>query len=261
GYGAGGSALAYLAGEGGFAARHGSVLAVAAIESRLWSSYQPEPPALSGAPAGSNLFRRAWEAAVAGMKNLAPGKVGRTGPLPGQESGPLAAVSGPAVSGPMVPGPTVRRIPVLYVVSGRALSEIQAGWRRGNRPYRAVFDAFRSGAGPAALAAMEGAGPLDYQDFPFTHPVFSFLQPGQKGVKKSGNPVGDTAGIIGNFAVLLLEQARQAEQDWLLERMEEYNSGEDIELPEKKPEVYIPPRAPVSGGLYTESRGFPGFRL
>jgi hypothetical protein len=120
-------------------------------------------------------------------------------------------------------------LPALYLISGRALDV------RGQKPYRAVFDTMNSGTGPIALAAIEGAGPLDYQDYPIMYPVISFLQPGLKDVKISENPVNDTAGIIGNFTTYLLEQNLKMRN--------------------------VPARSGISGSLYLQSRGLPGFDL
>jgi hypothetical protein len=117
----------------------------------------------------------------------------------------------------------------LYLVSGRALDVFE-----GQNPYQAVFDTLRSGSGPAALAAIEGAGPLDYQDYPLTHPIYSYLLPGQETARQiSEDPIGDTASIIGNFASILWGQA----------------------------EIGALPRYAISGSLYTESKSIPGFRL
>jgi hypothetical protein len=209
GYGAGGSALAYLADESSFISAYGNVQGVVAIESRLWSAYLPEPRKVRATSLAQGMIRRQWTNIVNRLDNMQPQRVSRNGPLPGAE-----------LSG--------RGLPVLYLVSGRALDSSQ-----GQKPYQAVFDALRSGSGPVAIAAIEGAGPLDYQDYPLTHPVYSFLSPGLKGARQSAEPIGDTAGIIGNFASLLLEQS-------------DFNP---------------PPRHTISGRLYVESRGLPGFRL
>jgi hypothetical protein len=135
---------------------------------------------------------------------MKPRQVERKGPLP--ESG----------------------LPVLYLVSGNALD-----LQKGRQPYRAVFDTLDSGSGPVALTAVESAGPLDFQDFPLTSPVYSFLLPGAKNAKKSKNPVEDTAGIIGNYANFLLERSGHS----------------------------VIPRSQVNGNLYVQSKGLPGLRL
>jgi len=200
GYGAGGSALAYLAGENKFFRSYSNVLGVVAIESHLWSSYLPEARNAPQAPAK-------WVHVQERLSNMQSQRVSHTGPLPGAG------------------------LPIMYLVSGRALNS-----PKGQKPYQAVFASLRSGSGPVAFAAIKGAGPLDYQDFPLTHPLYSFLLPGLKGAKKSKDPVNDTASIISNFTSLLLEQSRSAKTS-------------------------IPPRYAIHGSLYVESRGLPGFRL
>jgi hypothetical protein len=125
-------------------------------------------------------------------------------------------------------------IPLLYLVSGKALEP-----QKGQRPYQAIFDSIRSGSGPVAITSIEGAGFLDYQDFPFTHPIFSFLLPGLKDVEKNENPIAGTANIIGNYASFLLERAGQ----------------------EKEQETIIPPRQAINGSFHFESKGLPAFHL
>ena len=209
GYGAGGSALAYMAAENTLSSLYGRVLGVAAIESRLWSSYRGidrHVPEITVTADLRGILRQQWLLFTGNLRNIRPRRVERTEPLP------------------------AAGLPVLYLISGRALDP------KGQQPYRAVFDTFHSFSGPIALTAIESAGPLDYQDFPLTHPLLSFLLPGRKGVKKTKNPIGDTAGIIGNFTVFLLEQTGQ--------------EG-----------ISIPPRQTTGGALFFESKGLPGFRF
>jgi len=213
GYGAAGSALAYLAGENGFASRYNAVQGVVAIESRLWSSYLPEPRVAGVIPVADTKLRIYWAIISNYLNSMKPQRVSRSGPLPSDASNAESSE---------------RKIPVLYLTSGRALDA-----SKGQRPYQAVFDTLRSGSGPVVFAAIDGAGPLDFQDYPLTHPAYSFLFPGLKGAQKSDNPVEDTANILNNFASALLEQA-------------DYKQ---------------PPRLPVNGLLYVESKGLPGFRL
>jgi len=233
GYGAGGSALAFMAGEDGLLARHGA-LGVVAIESRLWSSYAAVPRHVEPFTDTGTMYRLRTNV-VNWFHGIGPQRVSRTGSLP--EAG----------------------LPVLYVVSGRAL---EAGRRQ--RPYRAVFDAL-DGPGPSALIAVESSGPLDFQDFPLTQPLLSFFLPGLRGAGRSGNPVGDTAGIIGNVASLLLER-RLVELDARLGagRPEENREGENFEpepeteLEPETPagrEIDIPPRSSIGATLRVETRG------
>jgi hypothetical protein len=202
GYGAGGSALAYLAGESDFISRYGNIKGVVAIESRLWSSYFPQPLNTLDIPHTAGIVRRYASETLNRLIGILPRRVNFTGPLPGIG------------------------IPVLYLVSDKALDPSF----KGQKPYQAVLTSFRTGSGPSALVAIEGAGSLDYQDYPVTHPVYSFLLPGLKTAQKSENPVSDTASIISNFASFVLEM----------------NS---------------PPRYAISGKLHLESKGLPRLRL
>jgi hypothetical protein len=212
GYGAGGSALAYLAGENEFISRHTNVLGVAAIESRLWSSYLPVPRSIIETPVDDNIVLRYWTIVVNYFNSIRPQGISRSGPLPGD-------------------GNSDNGLPVLYLISGRALDSPQ-------KSYQAVFDALRSGSHPVALAAIQRAGPLDYQDYPVTHPLYSFFLRGQKGAQKNTDqrhedPVSDTAAIISNFTSFLLNRSKGT----------------------------TPNRHSINGSLYVESKGLPGFRL
>jgi hypothetical protein len=119
--------------------------------------------------------------------------------------------------------------------------------------YQAVINAMRSGTGPAALAVIESAGPLDYQDIPLTYPIYSFFMPGKKDGKKSKNPVSETADIIGGFASFLLEKAR--ENTPVLDTAEFSNENSA-----SKPKN-IPQRNAVKSNFYFESKGLKGFGL
>jgi len=243
GYGAGGSALAYMAGEGRFLYRHSDALGVIAIGSRLWSSYLGEPRVIEPLT-DTGMIPRMRTNISNWYQGIRPQRVIRTGLLP--EAG----------------------LPVLYLVSGRALDT-----GRGQRAYQAVFDALHSGYGPVALAAIKSAGPLDYQDFPLTQPMLSFFLPGLRGAERSENPIADTAGVIGNFASHLLER-RQAEQDRLFEQSQpvvdeflEPHENDLAEAEETAPEISarqaidIPPRSIIRGIVHMENRGLPELRL
>jgi hypothetical protein len=208
GYGAGGSALARGT---GYVFRQFDVVGIIAIESQLWSSYLPESRNVSESSLSDGFFQRFWS-----NINMQSRQVNRTGSLP--DSG----------------------FPLLYLISGRSLDS-----GKGQKIYQAVFDSLQQGdadnysstnVSPVAVAAIEGAGPLDYQDFPLTHPLYSFLLPGLKGTEKNEDPVGDTTAIIGNFTALLLRRAG-------------------------KTGIIMPTRQTVSSRLYVESKGFSSFQL
>jgi hypothetical protein len=176
GWGAGGSALYYLTAEyavpsvgrfpsPGRAGRAGrgnyEALGLMMVESRLWSSWDPAPG--TAAAADGNPILEALRRLPA---RLMPEKIGG----PGE---------------PQSPG-----IPVLYLVSGWALEEKTA-----RRDYAALFAALRNSPGPAALAVLEGTGPLDYSDFPVEYPLYRALFPGPR-----------AAGRAGGFPVALAAQ-------------------------------------------------------
>jgi hypothetical protein len=170
-----------LAETPGFATRFGNIKGIIAIESRFWSLYRSDPPVLPQVPDGAGWFLRFRTQAANWFRGIKAQKISGFSRLPR-----------PAV-------------PALYLVSDRALNTGDE-----KTPYRAVLQVLRNSSAPAALAALEGAGPLDYYDYPLSHPVYSFLFPGrkrgaQRSLKKSDNPVEDTASLIGNFSAMLLE--------------------------------------------------------
>jgi hypothetical protein len=211
GYGAGGSALAYLDANGGFASNN-NVLGILAVENRLWSSYQTDPPAASRNSSLRGFSYIRFLDMLDNIPSLLPKTLKRAKSLPSAN------------------------LPVLYLVSGKALKYSSLNYSEGKNPYQAIFDTERFASGPIAIAVIEDTGPLDYQDFPLTHPVYSLALPGRK-----ENSISDTAGIIGNFGSLLLEKASvQTEPD---------NNDS------QQPATLIPPRSPISGSLYVQSKG------
>jgi len=209
GYGAGGSALAYLNDNGGFGSNN-NVLGIIAVESRLWASYRTESPAVSGDSSERGFTSRKFPEIVDRLTGLLPKTLKRT-----ESSLPSA------------------NLPVLYLLSGKALKYPSLDYGEGKNPYQAIFDTERLASGPIAIAVIEDTGPLDYQDFPLTHPIYSFALPG---LKDTANYISDTAGIIGNFASLLIEQS-------------------SVQIEPESDVTNIPPRSPISGSLYVESRG------
>jgi hypothetical protein len=217
GYGAGGSALAYLNANNRFASNN-NVLGIAAVESRLWSSYQTESSVAPNSSMRGIKYHRLMEI-IDRITDLLPKTLKREKSLPSAN------------------------LPVLYLVSGRALNHPLLDYGTEKNPYQAIFDSQRLASGPITIAAIEDAGPLDYQDFPLTHPVYSFALPW---LKDPENTISDTASIIGNFASLLLEQSAQAEP-----------GNDDF----RQPATAIPPRSPISGSLYVNSRGMDWLKL
>jgi hypothetical protein len=192
GWGSGGSALYYLASEtavrpgaGRFSAagRAGAgkmfdgVLGLVVVESRLWSAWEPELPPAAETAAARNPLLQGLEAAGRWFARLQPEKI----------RGPVETET-PA-------------LPLLCLVSDRAFDGEAA-----RRDYGALFAGLRNARHPAALAALEGAGPLDYGGFPAEYPLYSALFPGGPAGRFDGlftwNPAEDTAAVIARFCGL-----------------------------------------------------------
>jgi hypothetical protein len=92
--------------------------------------------------------------------------------------------------------------PILLVVSDRAFEAEKAGG-----PYGALFQVFtRSVSGPRLLAAVPGAGPLDYSSIPVTKPLYSLLFGGkEKKIWRGEDYPAKTAGLIAGFASSVLK--------------------------------------------------------
>jgi hypothetical protein len=228
GYGAGGSALAYLNENGGFGSNN-NVLGIIAVESRLWSSYETEASAVYKDSSTRGFSYRILTEVVDRLTNLLPKTLKRTKAL-------LPSAN----------------LPVLYLISGKALNYPLVDYGKGKNPYQAIFDTGRFASGPIAIAAIKDSGPLDYQDFPLTHPVYSFSLPGQ--LNDAVNAISDTASIIGNFASLLIEQSMPTEQ---VEQVEQAEPDDDPQ----QPVTLIPFRSQINGSLYIESRAMPWLKL
>ena len=219
GYGAGGSALAlFAAANADFSERFSTVKGIITVESRFWSLYRAEPPLIPEPPKGAPWYLRlkmALTKRLSGFKRRRITGFGQFSP----------------------PG-----VPLLCLVSDRAaVFSRRAGSPARDNPYRALLDTLRNASGPAALAAIKGAGPLDYSDYPLSHPLYSFMFPGQeKNAATSANPPADTASIIGNFAALLLERETAA-------------------AAEPEPPLIIPEKHSVSADVYVETWGLPDF--
>jgi hypothetical protein len=198
GWGAGGSALAYLCaapeqnGPGfrkGAPSRMAAMMAAAAkvkpaygarglvvVEGRFWSSWVPASP--RPAAESSNVFFAFLARVQSWLGRFRPERI----------------------EGPGTPPQPV--IPTLYLVSDKALDE-----GRNQRSYAAAFAALRNSGVPAILAALEGAGPLDYSDFRAEYPLYTALLPGRG--KNSGGDRRDylekSAALIARFCRLCAE--------------------------------------------------------
>jgi len=237
GYGAGGSALAYLNADGRFASDD-NVLGIIAIESRLWSSYQTKSSRDSKSSSINGFLQRSIMDIIDRIMDLFQTTLNRAEVLPSAN------------------------LPVLYLVSGRALKHPRLDYGSGKNPYQAIFDTQRLASGPIAIASIVDAAPMDYQDYPLTHPVFSFSLTKLKNAK---NYIDDTASIIGNYASLLLEQSAQTKSTALTKSAALTEPAVQTE-PESDdfllPVTIIPPRSRINGELYVErSRGMSWLEL
>jgi hypothetical protein len=201
GFGASGSALVNLAESPDFASRFGNVPGIIAVESRLWSAYRSDPPVFSPAPEGASGFLRFRTGVANWFAGLRVRRTSGFGRLPRPSVPVLYLVSDLALEEHPIPRPGEE-------IDGSAGGGLNTLF--GSNPYGAVFETMRNSSSPAALAALEGAGPLDYYDYPLSQPLYSFLFQGRKKEAKSSNPLEDTVSLIGNFAAMLMEKERAA---------------------------------------------------
>jgi hypothetical protein len=183
GCGAGGSALVYLTADPAFIAQNRQLRGIVTLESGFWSSYKTEERRTLPVPATANWFKKVQIAVQNWFAGLRPLKIA------GMET---------------VPQPGV---PALYLMSDRSLdAKIRA------KRYGAAFQILQNSSSPAAFAALNGAGPLDYFDYPEEYPLYSALFSGLRKTSLRGPEfIEKTAGIITNFAASLLKAAAPKE--------------------------------------------------
>ena len=184
GYDAGGSALVLLGNSPSIDNARGiKIRGLIAIESPLWSLYREElfddPPLPPDSPWFSSvrygLNRWLW-----GIK---PKKIAGLGQIPELSR------------------------PLLFLVSDRIRDDKYRDKKYG--ALRKCFDAARSSA---LLVSVDGAGPLDYSDFPGMYPLIAAFYSGagkpawnRAGSAEPADAPGGTARIIANFAAGALE--------------------------------------------------------
>jgi hypothetical protein len=207
GYDAGGSALVILRGDPEFMRSHSNIKGIIAVESPLWSAYTHEVRRPGEPPAGAGGFVRFRTGLANWFSGLRPKKTAFLEAIPGFE-------------GSRAPGATC---PLLFLVSDRALGN------GSGRRYEGVYRLLRTSPLPLVLAAVDGAGPLDYSDFPRKYPLISALFPG-RGEEAWTDPARGTASIIANFAAGVLESEFPA------------------------PIGPLPQRSPLPSGIHLESR-------
>ncbi|MDR2536734.1 MAG: hypothetical protein LBC46_00350 [Treponema sp.] len=178
-YDAGASALIMLAASPAFVAAHPEIKGVIAVESPLWSVYQTETKA---APENASW----WTRLLDNLANLWPKPVRATGELPR-----------PA-------------IPTLFLVSDKVTNQKERNGR-----YSPVVRSLRLPSSMALLIAVEGAGTLDYADYPAKYPLYSLFFSGRsRAAWRDKDFIAGTASLMGNFAALVLEQPVSGIRHW-----------------------------------------------
>jgi hypothetical protein len=178
GWGIGGSALAYLAAEpparapwSGNPAPAFGARGLLTVESRLFSVWEAAPPPFPVEAGGNPLLR-----ALAAVQNW------------------FAAFLPEKMAGPGAPPRPL--VPTLYLASDWTFDQEQGS-------YAALFSSLRDSPASAALAALSGAGPLDYTDFPLRYPLYTALFPGRSEAQDRTLLPRDTAALFARFCALL----------------------------------------------------------
>jgi hypothetical protein len=191
GWDAGGAALVYLAdaaadvsyaaGRTGRIVGHG-VRGIVAVESRFWSLWKEEERQNTPLPPEADWLLRGKTLALNWLRGLYPLRIEGLGTLPRP------------------------RFPILYLASDWAFR-----FKSAEGDYAAAYALLRGSANPAAIASFNGAGPLDYTDYPVDYPLYPALFPGRgREGFLSGDFTGKTADLIAGFTVLLLQNTGTA---------------------------------------------------
>ena len=195
GYGAAGSALILM--EDVLSMEANNIRGLIAIESPLWSLFRdgsPQPLELApGTPAAviyyedfpsdAGWFGSIWRGLGRRVSALGPQRITGVGQVPQLST------------------------PILFLASDQIREREHQSGR-----YRALLETFRSAENLAVLASADGAGPLDYSDFPVRYPLISALFPGQTDfpLRHSFQAAEDTAVVITNFAGGILESLEES---------------------------------------------------
>jgi hypothetical protein len=173
GYGAGGSALLSLSGEG--AAFRGIVV----IESEILSAYrESERPPVPELSRDANWFQAFWAGISSRAEEAVSGKIAGIGETPDPQA------------------------PVCFIASSRARDDKERNGR-----YAAMLQVFRTTAVPVILVSVPGAGLPDYSDAPEKYPLYPVLFPGPgERLWPLSSCIPGTAALIVNFAVSVLER-------------------------------------------------------
>lgn len=183
GYGAGGSALATLAGSPDFIEKNPSLRAIITIESRFWSLFHHDAKTLE-IPENASRFLVLRLKTAFWFANLFPKKVNR-----------------------------VSSSPSLLLPSLFFASDAVTDARERDKTYAATLKTLYASGEGAALIADEGAGAFDYSDYPSIQPLISALAKGKKErLRKKKEYVAHTAKLITDFAEISLENSSENEE-------------------------------------------------
>jgi hypothetical protein len=185
GYDAGGSALILSENflKDSFSRYRLRIRGLIAIESLLWSLYRVEGPVIPDPPRDTGGFQGWFNSIRYGFSRwfwqLQPKKING-----------LNQVIEPS-------------IPVLFIASDNA-RETKYSSR-----YTALLRYFETARSSSLMVSVQGAGPMDYSDFPLKYPLISAMFPGQRTLaENSFETPADCAGIITGFAADILRIER-----------------------------------------------------
>jgi hypothetical protein len=223
GYGAGGAALLSLTGKPEFIAQNAALRGIITVESPPLSVLErADRVPVPAAPQDANWFRSLWTGILAWAAELEAEKITGVGTIP-------------------VPG-----VPSFFLVSDRVASP-------GNRDgrYAALLRIFHAATEPAILAAVPGAGFLDYSDIPEKYPLFSLIVPGARNdAWVQDEYIRGTAALMTNFAVSVLEGKAEESAN---------SSSEDYPLTVVPPSIGPSSYQPPADGPFTDE--LPAVRL
>jgi hypothetical protein len=183
GYGIGGGALIQLTASPGFNRANPGVKGIIAVESPVFSAFVGEAPPLPPAADDDDesrfpLWTNVTRSVSSWFSRWKPLKISGVGTVPRPE------------------------VPALYMVSDKVRDP-----RRRDGRYAALFQTLHNTGKPALLAAIPGAGPLDYSDVPEKFPLYRVLFPGTgQSVWRTRNYIEKTATLMTNFAALFYDQ-------------------------------------------------------
>jgi len=168
GYGAGGAAITYLSGQDDFVSRYPQIKGIIAVEAPLYSSMESDPHPSRLPDDAASLFGKLADL----TRQFIPRKITHVDNIPKS------------------------LLPVLFIVSDRVIQDKDSR-------YKTIVRALAASQNNALLAAVHGAGPLDYSDSPRYYPILSFLFPGASDTESLTGGPEITASLIANFAVLV----------------------------------------------------------